>query len=120
MDNLNQPPDRSIFGGDRQQPLPNATTVLVLGIISIVGCICYGILGLICGIIALVLSGKDLKLYNLMPDMYTPSSYGNLKAGRTCAIIGTILSGLYLCILLLYFIILGTVIFTNPQSIFNR
>ena len=37
-----------------QQQLPNATAVLVLGIISIVGCFCYGIIGLILGIIALV------------------------------------------------------------------
>ena len=44
-----------------QRPLPNATAVLVLGIIAIVGCFCDGIPGLVCGIIALVLAGKDLR-----------------------------------------------------------
>ncbi len=30
-----------------EQKLPNATLVLVLGIISILGCCCYGIIGLV-------------------------------------------------------------------------
>ena len=54
MDQLQQQP---------QQPLPNATPVLVLGILSIVMCFCYGILGLILGIIALVLSASSKRLY---------------------------------------------------------
>ena len=37
------------------QSVPNATAVLVLGIVSIVTCFCYGIIGLACAIIALVL-----------------------------------------------------------------
>jgi len=73
-----------------QQPLQNATAVLVLGILSIVIC---GV-GVVMGIIALVLGNKDLKLYNVSPEVYTAGSYSNLKAGRTCAIIGLILNGL--------------------------
>jgi hypothetical protein len=46
-----------------QQKLPNATAVLILGIVSIVGCCCYGLPGLIAGIIALVLAKKDGELY---------------------------------------------------------
>ena len=46
-----------------QQKLPNSTLILVFGIISIVTCCCYGILGLIFGIIAVVLANKALKLY---------------------------------------------------------
>jgi hypothetical protein len=120
VDNLNQPPSGSIFGSERQQPLPNATTVLVLGIVSIVGCFCYGIVGLVCGIIALALASKDMKLYQLAPELYTAASFSNLKAGRICAIIGTIISGIYLCVFIVYFAILGSVIFSNPGSIFNR
>jgi hypothetical protein len=120
VDNSNQFQGGSIFSGDRQQSLPNATAVLVLGIISIVTCFCYGIPGLVCGIIALMLSNKDLKLYNAMPDLYTSDSYKNLKAGRVCAIVGTILSGIYVLIILLYVILIGTVIFTDPQSIWGR
>ena len=71
-----------------QQALPNATAVLVLGIISIVGCFCYGIIGLILGIIAVVLAGKATKLYNDNPGMYTESSFKNLKAGKVCGVVG--------------------------------
>ena len=57
------PPQNGGFGYGMQQSLPNATVVLVLGILSIVFCCCYGILGLIPAIIALVLSKKDRALY---------------------------------------------------------
>jgi hypothetical protein len=76
--------------------LPNATAVLVLGIISIVGCCCFGIVGLICGIIALILAKSDLALLNAEPGKYTENSAKNLRAGRTCAIIGVSLSSLYI------------------------
>jgi hypothetical protein len=49
-----------------QPPLPNATAVLVLGILSIVVCF-------ITGIIALVLANKDMALYNANPGAYSPS-----------------------------------------------
>jgi MFS superfamily sulfate permease-like transporter len=76
-----------------QQKLPNATAVLILGIVSIVGCCCYSIPGLIAGIIALVLAKKDGELYKQNPTMY--SNYGQLNAGKIMAIIGIILSILY-------------------------
>ena len=86
-----------------QIPVPNATAVLVLGILSIVLCICYGFFGLICGIIALVLANKALAMHKINPDSFTQSSFNNLKAGKVCAIIGTILSALFfvyiICIL---------------------
>lgn len=62
-------------------PLPNATATLVLGILSIVVCF-------ICGIIALVLSNKDVADYKANPDAYTAASYSNIKVGRICAIVG--------------------------------
>ena len=87
--------EKSIFEqSDRpynmQQTLPNATAALVLGILSIV--ICFA--GVVLAIIALVLANKDLRMYNASPEVYSPASYNNLKAGRTCAIIGLILQGL--------------------------
>jgi len=108
------------FNPDPQVPLPNATAVLVLGIISIVGCFCYGLVGLVCGIIAVVLASKDLKLYNASPAAYTLSSYNNLKAGRVCGIIGLILSGIYVAVLVFYIVVIGTAILTNPQEIFHH
>lgn len=103
-----------------QIPLPNATTVLVLGIISIVTFCCYGIIGLICGIIAIVLANKDVTMYNLNPANYTPGSYNNVKSGRICAIIGLVLSALTFVYIIVMLIIFGSAIFTNQQEIFNQ
>ena len=64
-----------------QRPLPNATAVLVLGILGIVFTCCYGG-GLILSIIALVLYGKDKNLYVANPALYTESSFKNMKAGK--------------------------------------
>jgi len=94
--------------------LPNATAVLVLGIISIVGCTCYGIVGLICSIIALVLAKKDLTLYNANPSAYTPGSLSNLKAGRVCAIIGISLSILYFVFILFIIATIGFAALSDP------
>ena len=71
--------------GDAQ--LPNATATLVLGILSIVVCF-------ICGIVALAISNKDVALYKANPELYSESSYNNIKAGRICAIIGLALMAL--------------------------
>ena len=78
-----------------QIPLPNSAAVLVLGILSIVLCMCAGIVGLICGIIALVLANKANAIYQTNPNSFTLASFKNMKAGKICAIIGTILSALY-------------------------
>ena len=96
-----------------QIPLPNATAVLVLGIVSIVGSCCYGVIGIICGIIALVLAKKDFKLYNDAPDVYTQASLGNLKGGKICAIIGLCLSVAYLLVIIIYLAIFGSYIFSQ-------
>ena len=50
--NVNQQFNQQFSQPFGQQQLPNSTAVLVLGIISIVGCFCYGILGLILGLIS--------------------------------------------------------------------
>lgn len=73
--------------------LPNATATLVLGILSLVVCF-------ICGIVALVISNKDVALYKANPELYTESSYSNIKAGRICSIIGLSLLALGLLIYL--------------------
>ena len=99
-----------------QRPLPNGTAVLVLGIIAIVGCICDGLPGLICGIIALVLANKDLKLYHADPTLYTPSSVSNVKNGRICAIIGLSLSALCLLCIILVVLRFGMEALMHPQD----
>jgi hypothetical protein len=104
----------------QQASLPNATAVLVLGIFSIIGCFCYGILGLIAGIITIVLANKDLALYRANPNNYTVGSYKNVNAGRTCAIIGLSLSAIYLLLVIILLITVGTAFLSNPGDILNN
>lgn len=91
------------------QNLPNATTALVLGIISIVGLFCYGIVGLICGVVGLILANKDRKLYRDAPEVYSLSSYSTSNAGRVCSIIGIILSAIIVVIVIFALVFFGTV-----------
>lgn len=96
---------QSNFTGNRT--LPNATAALVLGIISIATCWLYGLPGLVCGIIAIVLHNKDKKIYAEDPVAYN-QSFKNSKAGFVCAIIGMSLSALFLIYLIVVFAILGS------------
>jgi hypothetical protein len=94
-------------GGMGNQMVPNSTGVLVLGIISIVTCWLYGILGLILGIVALAMSGSGKKAYAENPSQYTQASYNNLKAGRICAIIGVSLSALFMVYVIIVLAFVG-------------
>lgn len=93
-----------------KKDLPNSTGVLVLGILSIVFCFCYGLFGIVFGVISLVLANKDNKLYVVSPNSYTESSYKNMKGGKICAIIGLSLSSIYVLIVLIYLAIFGAAI----------
>lgn len=88
-----------------KRSLPNATAVLVLGILSIITCCCYGIIGLILGIIALVLAKKDLALYQENPELY--SNFSNLNTGKILAIIGIVLSAIYIIYMIVIFSTVG-------------
>lgn len=111
----NQPPQNQFNQFAPQKKLPNSVAVLVLGICSIFpGCFCAGLIGIACGIVALVLAKKDLSLYNANPNDYALPSYTNLKAGRVCAIIGLCLSSLILLIYIVYFVILGAAVSMMP------
>lgn len=79
--------------------LPNATAILVLGIISIAVCFFYGIPGIICGIIALSLYPNNRRMYESNPSYYA-ESFKNAKAGFVCAIIGLSLSVLTLILMI--------------------
>ena len=85
MEEYQSHPNRDLFSTS-QQSLPNATTVLVLGILSLVVCF-------ICGIIALIMSSGDKRMYELNPGHYTSSSYDMLRAGRICSIVSLCLWG---------------------------
>lgn len=98
MENSNQP----LFNS--KITLPNATTVLVLGICSIVFS-CFFV-GVVLGIIGIVLSGKGRKMYKDNPSLY--EGYGQLNAGFIMSIIGTALGALYTIYWIIWVIILGT------------
>jgi len=108
-----QPQGGGFYG--MQMALPNATAVLVLGILSILSCCCYGIVGLILGIVALVLAKKDRALYALNPSQYTEGSYKNLNAGRVCAIVGLILNIVYLLICIVFIAMFGFAAMNDPE-----
>lgn len=97
----------NILNSVTPKTLPNSTTVLVLGILSLVTCFCYGLPGLIMGIIALVLASKGKKVYDANPSEYTEGSLKNLNAGKVCGLIGTILSGVYALFMIFYLMIVG-------------
>ena len=101
-----------------QKDLPNAVAILILGIVSIVTCWCYGVIGLGCGIAALVMASKAMREYNGNPGIYTRQSFNNMKAGRICGIIGTILSGLYLLYFIVIIIFFGSALMSAPWSRF--
>ncbi len=98
------------YNFNHREKLPNADAVLIMGIISIVGCWCYGIVGLVLGIVSLILASKSIQLYRENPDRYTEASYSNIKAGRICAIIGIVLAGLYILIIIAYFVFVGSLL----------
>lgn len=84
---------------------PNSGAILTLGIISIVSiCCCFGV-GIVFAIIALALVPGARKSYYENPDLYTQSSFDNIKTGQICAIIGLVMNAL----LILYFIFLFSI-----------
>ena len=89
-----------------QQPLPGASTVLTMGIVSLVGTIlCCAPIGLIFSIITLVKAKTAHQLYVNSPENYT--DYSNVKTGKILAYIGL---GLSLAIILFFILYFGFII----------
>lgn len=92
-------------------PTPNvpgqgaAIASMVCGILSIVFCWCYGILGLVLGIVGMALSGKSKRDAGGI-------SNGMAKTGFICGLIGTIFGALFLIyIIFVIFIMHETMLF---------
>jgi uncharacterized membrane protein len=94
-----------------QQKLPNATAVLILGILSIVGC-CFYAVGIVFSIVALVMAKKDMALYAANPSGY--DNYSNLKTGRILAIIGLIFNIIYITMIIAIIAFFGWAAFQDP------
>ena len=100
-----------------REELPNSTLILILGISSIVGCcFSYGLLGLICAVIALILAKGANQLYQTEPNRYSESSYKNMSAGKTCAVISLILSLILILVSIILILVFGWAILANPGS----
>ncbi len=122
--NFNNPTPQNVNPQFNQQggqiPLPNSTAVLVLGILSIVTCFCYGLIGLILGIIALILASKATAMYKENPNAYHLASYNNMKGGKICAIIGLCLSALYLIFIVAYILLIGAALTAMPWDMMKH
>ncbi len=76
-----------------KEPLPNATTILVLGILSIV--LCQPL-----GIAALIMGNNSIRAFNAEPQRYSEASLSTVKAGRICGIIGIAIMVLFFVLML--------------------
>lgn len=104
MDVYNESEEQLYSKFGEKNNLPNATAVLVLGILSIV----VSGLGFILGIIAIVLHQKDKEIF-LADKKRFKVSYDASKAGFICAIVGISLS--VLSVLLFLFLMIEAVEF---------
>ncbi len=87
----------------RRQTSGKAVASMVLGIISIVTCAGYGVIGMPCAILAIVFA-KKARL--AIQDGTAPvNSQSMATAGRVCGWIGVVLNGLTLLLLIFYLLI---------------
>ena len=70
-----------------------AITSMVLGIVSIPLCMCYGIPSLICGPLAVIFWYRCKE--PIANGEFAPASHGMAMAGLICGIIGTVIGVLY-------------------------
>ncbi|WP_313807295.1 CCC motif membrane protein [Flavobacterium sp.] len=98
---------------DQKQKLPNATAVMILGVLSIITCCCYGIISILLGGVGMYLAKKDTDVYNQNPSMYT--NFNNIKTGKILCIIGIVLGVLYLIYMIWIISYFGMDALQNPE-----
>lgn len=79
-----------------------AIAALVLGICSIVGCLLYGLPGIVCGILAIIFARKAR--FEIEAGHLPPSAAGMARAGSICGIVGLSLSILYALLMIGWFV----------------
>ncbi|MAO46606.1 MAG: hypothetical protein CL823_05585 [Crocinitomicaceae bacterium] len=92
------------------QKLPNATTVLILGIVSFLlwccCCITFPIhIGIITAVIGIVLANKSEKIYKADPSNY--SNYNHLTIGRILCIVSLVIMLLHTIYTIIVLVIYG-------------
>lgn len=87
-----------------KQKLPNEQAVMVLGILSFIGCCCTnGVLGLVLSGIGLYLANQSEKLYQANPDQY---NLGALNTWKIVNIVSLAISAVFV-IYLIYLLATG-------------
>jgi hypothetical protein len=89
--------------GSRQQTQGKAIASMVLGIVSLVTCFAYGLIGMPCAILAIIYA-KKARLA-VQAGTAPVSSLGMATAGRVCGWIGVVLNGIGLAFFLFYVVI---------------
>ncbi len=92
--------------------LPNAIAILVLGILSIITCWCYGLFGMVLAIIGMYLTHNDLKTYNQSPEKY--DNYSLLNTGKILCIIGIIMNAIMILYIIWFIKMIGLETFKDP------
>ncbi len=83
--------EQEIINVSDQKTLPYSIVALILGIISIGMSFVYGA-GIVIGAIALSKVKKAKYAYDQNPELYSEGSVKCMNAGKTCSIVGLILS----------------------------
>ena len=96
-----------------KEKLPKSTASLILGIFSIITCFCYGLPGLILGIIGFIQGKQAIAINNENPDMY--EGVGNAKAGKVMSIIGIVFAVIYLIAIIWIVSYFGIETLKNPE-----
>lgn len=89
-----------------------SVAALVLGICSFVGCLLYGLPGIVCGVLAIVFGNKVRQ--GVADGEIHVSSLGMANAGRVCGIIGLCLSTLCMLAAAAWFVFFFS--FMMPQQ----
>jgi Trk-type K+ transport system membrane component len=88
-----------------KQKLPNANTILILSILSVITCCCYGVIGIVLAVVALQKAKKEEQLYLENPAQYL--NIGTVNAARIIAFIGITLSAIYLAFTIYLWVFVG-------------
>ena len=83
-----------------KEKLPYSQSAIILGITSIVtACCCWGVIGIIIGIIGLYHANKAIAIYDADPTQY--DGINNAQTGKTTSIIGIVV-GILTIVWLIY------------------
>ncbi|MEL7087530.1 MAG: DUF4190 domain-containing protein [Planctomycetota bacterium] len=92
-----------IAGSIAQRPTSGkAVAALVLGIVSIIGCMAYGIPALVCGPLAIIFARQAKG--QVLRNEVGASSQGMATAGFVCGLIGTVMAVLGWGLMVVFFV----------------